>query len=197
MRGELDWIVMKALEKDRNRRYETANGFAADIDALSERRAGAGLPAIGDVSIPQVCPAEQGGTRHGDVRGFGDSAYFGGAGGEHSDRGNNEPRQTPCKADLQGNIERERRDSYFHRIALSQRELSVNNLGGALQLLDECPEDLRQWEWYYLMRLCRVEPSSCGTRPRSAAWRSAPTVSASRRRAVTGPSMSGTARRIK
>src|SRR5262249_14547113 len=27
-RGELDWIVMKALEKDRNRRYETANGFA-------------------------------------------------------------------------------------------------------------------------------------------------------------------------
>ena len=31
MRGELDWIVMKALEKDRNRRYETANGLAADV----------------------------------------------------------------------------------------------------------------------------------------------------------------------
>ena len=31
MRGELDWIVMKALEKDRNRRYETANGFAMDV----------------------------------------------------------------------------------------------------------------------------------------------------------------------
>jgi len=30
-RGEVDWIVMKALEKDRNRRYETANGFAADV----------------------------------------------------------------------------------------------------------------------------------------------------------------------
>ena len=30
VRGELDWIVMKTLEKDRNRRYETANGFAAD-----------------------------------------------------------------------------------------------------------------------------------------------------------------------
>src|SRR5262249_5417729 len=29
--GELDWIVMKALEKDRNRRYETANGLAADL----------------------------------------------------------------------------------------------------------------------------------------------------------------------
>jgi len=30
-RGELDWIVMKCLEKDRDRRYETANGLAADI----------------------------------------------------------------------------------------------------------------------------------------------------------------------
>jgi serine/threonine protein kinase/tetratricopeptide (TPR) repeat protein len=29
--GELDWIVMKSLEKDRNRRYETANGFAIDV----------------------------------------------------------------------------------------------------------------------------------------------------------------------
>jgi len=31
VRGELDWIVMKALEKDRNRRYETANGLARDV----------------------------------------------------------------------------------------------------------------------------------------------------------------------
>jgi serine/threonine protein kinase len=31
LRGELDWIVMKALEKDRARRYQTANGLARDI----------------------------------------------------------------------------------------------------------------------------------------------------------------------
>jgi serine/threonine protein kinase len=31
MRGELDWIVMKTLEKDRNRRYETAKDFAQDV----------------------------------------------------------------------------------------------------------------------------------------------------------------------
>jgi eukaryotic-like serine/threonine-protein kinase len=31
LRGDLDWIVMKALEKDRARRYETANGLAADV----------------------------------------------------------------------------------------------------------------------------------------------------------------------
>jgi WD40 repeat protein len=32
IRGDLDWIVMKALEKDRARRYETANGLAMDIE---------------------------------------------------------------------------------------------------------------------------------------------------------------------
>jgi non-specific serine/threonine protein kinase/serine/threonine-protein kinase len=31
LRGDLDWIVMKAMEKDRTRRYETANGLALDI----------------------------------------------------------------------------------------------------------------------------------------------------------------------
>jgi serine/threonine protein kinase len=32
VRGELDWIVMKCLEKDRNRRYETPNSMARDIE---------------------------------------------------------------------------------------------------------------------------------------------------------------------
>lgn len=32
MRGELDWIVMKSLEKDRARRYESASGLARDIE---------------------------------------------------------------------------------------------------------------------------------------------------------------------
>ncbi|MCC7373289.1 MAG: protein kinase [Verrucomicrobiales bacterium] len=31
VRGDLDWIVMKALEKDRRRRYDTATGLAADV----------------------------------------------------------------------------------------------------------------------------------------------------------------------
>ena len=32
VKGDLDWIVMKALDKDRNRRYETANGLARDVE---------------------------------------------------------------------------------------------------------------------------------------------------------------------
>src|SRR5437588_6757714 len=48
MRGELDWIVMKALDKDRNRRYETANGFAADVQRyLSDEPVQACPPSMG------------------------------------------------------------------------------------------------------------------------------------------------------
>jgi tetratricopeptide (TPR) repeat protein len=36
VRGDLDWIVMKCLEKDRTRRYETANGLAADLKRFLE-----------------------------------------------------------------------------------------------------------------------------------------------------------------
>jgi WD40 repeat protein len=48
VRGELDWIVMKALEKDRNRRYETANGLAMDL-----------LRYLNDDSV-QACPPSAG-----------------------------------------------------------------------------------------------------------------------------------------
>jgi len=34
LKGDLDWIVMKCLEKDRTRRYETANGLAMDLQRL-------------------------------------------------------------------------------------------------------------------------------------------------------------------
>ena len=44
MRGELDWIVMKALEKDRNRRYETANDLAMDIERFLNNESVAARP---------------------------------------------------------------------------------------------------------------------------------------------------------
>ena len=50
IRGDLDWIVMKCLEKDRTRRYETANGLAADIKRyLSDEPVTAGPPTKGYV----------------------------------------------------------------------------------------------------------------------------------------------------
>jgi serine/threonine protein kinase/tetratricopeptide (TPR) repeat protein len=48
LHGELDWIVMKCLEKDRNRRYETANSLVADLRRhLNHEPVDAGPPSIG------------------------------------------------------------------------------------------------------------------------------------------------------
>src|SRR5262245_23788223 len=46
VRGELDWMVMKALEKDRNRRYESASALAADVGRyLSDEPVAASPPS--------------------------------------------------------------------------------------------------------------------------------------------------------
>ena len=45
VRGELDWIVMKCLEKDRTRRYETANGLAMDVKRYLNDEAVTARPA--------------------------------------------------------------------------------------------------------------------------------------------------------
>jgi WD40 repeat protein len=47
---------------------------------------------------------------------------------------------------------------YFQSIALAHLELSRDDLGRAREQLDACPRALRQWEWYYLDRLCRLDP---------------------------------------
>ncbi len=39
IRGDLDWIVMKALDKERDRRYETANGLARDLERFLNQEA--------------------------------------------------------------------------------------------------------------------------------------------------------------
>ncbi|MFG0267793.1 MAG: serine/threonine protein kinase, partial [Rhodopirellula sp. JB055] len=47
IRGDLDWIVMKGLEKDRRRRYDSANDFATDIQrALDQEPVNAGPPSL-------------------------------------------------------------------------------------------------------------------------------------------------------
>ena len=47
VRGDLDWIVMKALEKDRARRYETANGMARDVQRfLAQEPVEASPPSV-------------------------------------------------------------------------------------------------------------------------------------------------------
>lgn len=62
VRGDLDWIVMKALEKDRARRYETASGLALDVqrhlcNEPVSARSPSNLPVakIGSAKSPCIC----------------------------------------------------------------------------------------------------------------------------------------------
>ena len=48
VRGELDWIVMKSLSKERERRYESATSFAKDVERfLNHEPVQAGPPSAG------------------------------------------------------------------------------------------------------------------------------------------------------
>ena len=65
VKGELDWIVMKALSKERDRRYETANGFARDIERfLNHEPVVAGPPSAtvppAEVRAPESGPGDRG-----------------------------------------------------------------------------------------------------------------------------------------
>ena len=158
VRGELDWIVMKRLEKDRNRRYETANGFAADVQRyLNDETVQACPPsawyrfrkfarrnkavfAIASVVAVAVLLAVAVLATSTVLIAWALQA------------------ETEANGELENALERERRESYFQRIALAHRELLEDNLLQAEELLDQCPADRRAWEWYYLKRLCHVEP---------------------------------------
>ena len=58
VRGDLDWIVMKALAKERDRRYDSAIGLAQRHRAVPEPRAGRGRAADGALSVPEIRAAQ-------------------------------------------------------------------------------------------------------------------------------------------
>lgn len=50
--------------------------------------------------------------------------------------------------------------AYLARIAWAEREYQGNDVARAEQILDECPPELRNWEWQHLKRLCHAEIAS-------------------------------------
>jgi len=158
VRGELDWIVMKCLEKDRNRRYDTANGLAADVQRYLNDEAVQACPPSASYRFRKFARRNKAALATASVVGLAVVVAVAVLATstvlivrEQQVTANALQAEKAAKDDL-------RRDSYFHRIALAHRELSVSNLRHALELLGDCPKELRDWEWHYLMRLCRVEP---------------------------------------
>jgi WD40 repeat protein/serine/threonine protein kinase len=51
---------------------------------------------------------------------------------------------------------------YLHRVQVAHRAWSDGDMPKALQLLQECPPELRNWEWHYVYRLCHGELLALG-----------------------------------
>ena len=72
VKGDLDWIVMKAIEKDRSRRYETANALAADVQRFLSEEPIEARPPSHLYRVRKYAPAPQSDDldgcpcRHGD-----------------------------------------------------------------------------------------------------------------------------------
>jgi WD40 repeat protein/tRNA A-37 threonylcarbamoyl transferase component Bud32 len=54
-------------------------------------------------------------------------------------------------------LAREENTLYVRRISLAEREYQANNIAQVDRILEECPRQLRHWEWRYLKRLCHPE----------------------------------------
>jgi WD40 repeat protein/serine/threonine protein kinase/tetratricopeptide (TPR) repeat protein len=164
LRGELDWIVMKCLEKDRNRRYATASGLAMDLERY-----------LNDEPV-LACPPSAW-YRFGKFarRNKKSLMMTGGLAGvvllgivlladsnmriarEQAETTKALTAQTQAKGELEDALKRERHSLYFHRIARADLEWSDANIGRADRILDDCPPEYRHWEWHYLKRLCHSE----------------------------------------
>ncbi len=153
---ELETIVLKAMAKDPEERYATAQELADDLRRfLEDKPVRARRPSLRQRAVKWA-------RRHRTVVrsavvvlllavvALVVSTAFIWRAKDDVDRAN---------SDLKQALERERQNAYCQRIALAEREWSANNLNRMLQLLDECPPDLRGWEWHYLQRLrLRVLP---------------------------------------
>src|SRR5262249_40117050 len=121
VRGELDWVVMKALEKDRTRRYDTAGGLASDVQRyLSDEPVHAGPPsewyrfrnlarrnkrALFTVTVLALAA----------LVGVGALAV-------------STVLVWKANKELKESADRERLEAYFQRITVAHRELSLDNL---------------------------------------------------------------------
>src|SRR5262249_50737887 len=187
LRGDLDWIVMKCLEKDRARRYETANGLAADLKrhlsnepviarppsqlyrlqklARRNRLAFAAIAAITAVLLLAVVVSTWQAVRATRAEHEQSRLRESEAKQRQQAEANEQKAQAAQAKETQLRQQSDRR-VYAADMKLVQRALEMNNIGSALNLLNRYRPtntseiDFRGWEWRYLWSQCQSEADS-------------------------------------
>jgi len=168
LHGELDWITLKAMDKDRTRRYQTAYALAEDVQRyLNQEPVLAGPPgavykfrkliarkkglfvSIAMMAMVIVLAAIISGILAITATKAKHEAEEALDVAEHATQAEKIQRQ---KAETLAQQRAE--DLYFKHIRLADQELRGNRPVHALDLLEKCPDHLRNWEWYYLQRKC-------------------------------------------
>jgi WD40 repeat protein/serine/threonine protein kinase len=167
VRGDLDWIVMKCLEKDRTRRYETADALAGDVARflagatvsaapptpgyrfrkfMRRNRAVVTTAAVVATALVLGLAAATVGFVHArQQRDVAESAYA--AEQEHR-------RIAITERDkARDTAEELQRELYASQIEKIQRIISTDGLEPVKPLLADCDEELRGWEWDRLSSL--------------------------------------------
>ena len=167
--GDLDWIAMKALEKDRRRRYETANDMAADLKRHLSNEPVAARP-------PSTAYRLQKAIRRNKLMFGAATAVMAAlvAGIVVSTWQTVQARKAQRETETARNDERlllmqaraqalaARRIAYSSDMNAVEQALKENNLGRARMLLNrQKPQsgelDLRDWEWRYLWSQARAD----------------------------------------
>jgi WD40 repeat protein/tetratricopeptide (TPR) repeat protein len=171
IRGDLDWIAMKALEKDRTRRYETANGLALDIARyLNEEPVLACPPSatyrlrkfarrnkvlitslvlIASVMLVATGVSTWMAVRESLAR-FEVENQRAEAEKERTSAAEQRDRAVRAEKQLDATV-------YAQKIALAYHELQAGHVDRARKLLSLCHPKYRHWEWHYLQQLCNSE----------------------------------------
>jgi WD40 repeat protein len=174
LRGDLDWIVMKCLEKDRARRYETASALAMDLQRHLNNEPVVACPPSRSYRFQKLV------RRNKLAFGAGTAVALALVVGAVAStwqavRARKAERATTLernRAEQQAQLAgREatranevaiaaRRSAYAAEINVALQALAESNLGRVRELLDRQQpkageEDLRGFEWRYLWQLCR------------------------------------------
>ena len=171
IRGELDWIVMKALEKDRQRRYETANGFAADVlRYLAGEPVVAAPPSAGYrfrkfVKRNKGPVIAVGGVAAALVLGLAGTIWQASVAAEQRDKARSEATRADERAEAAQKAETEQRrltaaEAEQRRLAAEQRDRAVAAEAEAHRRADE----LQRVADFQGQMLAQVDPMTAGVR---------------------------------
>ena len=171
LRGDLDWIVMKCLEKDRTRRYETANGLAADLKRHLNNEPVVARPPSTAYRLQKAWRRNKAGVYGGGGGGGGigcgnrrqQLAGNCGQQGQECRKGAAARRPSGTRQSPSGQQaekqERLRADAekaeashllYVANMNLAQQAWDQNNIGRLRQLLEDTQDSpYRGFEWYY------------------------------------------------